>query len=269
MADTLDDEWWLEENDSENEIEKETKGEKRKRTESGASKSDKKTDISGTNKGKKKTKRKKPKIESITTTLDGSQVTDVLWSTFCDCTADTLSTIELEDLVIDETCCLTDDTIHTGASEDISKYLSKVVPDWSQSVARLKKKSHRGSPILLLVSCAATRIVELNRSAVEFKGCCKTVKLFAKHIKVSEQELTLESQVVHFGIGTPSRILKLLQNGSLKTSRLKYVILDWTWRDQKLRRMIDIPEVRGELINLLKEYIFPLAKASKLKIGLF
>jgi len=104
---------------------------------------------------------------------------------------------------------------------------------------------------------------------VEFKGYCKTVKLFAKHIKVSEQELTLESQVVHFGIGTPSRILKLLQNGSLKTSRLKYVILDWTWRDQKLRRMIDIPEVRGELINLLKEYIFPLAKASKLKIGLF
>lgn len=171
--------------------------------------------------------------------------------------------------MIDETCCLTDDTIHTGASEDISKYLIKVVPDWSQSVARLKKKSHRGSPILLLVSCAATRIVELNRSAVEFKGYCKTVKLFAKHIKVSEQELTLESQVVHFGIGTPSRILKLLQNGSLKTSRLKYVILDWTWRDQKLRRMIDIPEVRGELINLLKEYIFPLAKASKLKIGLF
>ena len=38
-----------------------------------------------------------------------------------------------------------------------------VIPNWSQSVKRLKKKSHRGSPILLLVSCAATRIVELNR----------------------------------------------------------------------------------------------------------
>ena len=42
-------------------------------------------------------------------------------------------------------------------------YFVAVVPDWSKSVARLKKKSHRGSPILLLVSCAATRIVELNR----------------------------------------------------------------------------------------------------------
>ena len=35
----------------------------------------------------------------------------------------------------------------------------------------------------------------------------------------------------------------VLLTDSLKTSRLKYVILDWTWRDQKLRRMIDIPEV--------------------------
>jgi len=28
-------------------------------------------------------------------------------------------------IIILESCCLTDDTIHTGASEDISKYLSK------------------------------------------------------------------------------------------------------------------------------------------------
>ena len=32
-------------------------------------------------------------------------------------------------------------------------------------------------------------------------------------LQVSEQERFLESQVVHFGIGTPSRILKLIQNG--------------------------------------------------------
>ena len=32
---------------------------------------------------------------------------------------------------------------------------------------------------------------------------------------MSEQEKFLESHVVHFGLGTPSRILKLLQNGEL------------------------------------------------------
>ena len=40
--------------------------------------------------------------------------------------------------------------------------------------------------------------------------------------------------------------------GSLKTSQLKYVILDWTWRDQKLRRMIDIPEVGRSIQKLVK-----------------
>lgn len=30
----------------------------------------------------------------------------------------------------------------------------------------------------------------------------------------------------------------------LSLNSLKYLILDWNWRDQKLRRMIDIPEVQ-------------------------
>ncbi|XP_020622756.1 protein CMSS1-like isoform X2 [Orbicella faveolata] len=170
---------------------------------------------------------------------------------------------------LDDSCCLVDDSTHTGASDELLPYLSTVIPHWTGHVDKLDKRGDKGSPLLLFISSAATRVVELNRSAAEFKGKCKTVKLFAKHMKMSVQEQFLESHVVHFGIGTPSRILKLLQNDSLKMSRLKYVILDWTWRDQKLRRMVDIPEVREELISLLKDYIFPLAKVSKLKIGLF
>lgn len=29
----------------------------------------------------------------------------------------------------------------------------------------------------------------------------------------------------------------------LSLKALKYVVLDWNWRDQKLRRMVDVPEV--------------------------
>ena len=43
---------------------------------------------------------------------------------------------------------------------------------------------------------------------------------------------------------TSSQCTLFQSTGALKTLRLKYVILDWTWRDQKLRRMIDIPEVQ-------------------------
>ncbi|XP_073229504.1 uncharacterized protein C3orf26 homolog [Porites lutea] len=264
MADALDDEWWLEQ-DVEN-IDK--IGEKRRHKEVDVQTTDD-HNADGDTKGKTKKKRKKPKIESVATELDGSKAGDVLWRSFCDSTAGSLSTLELEDIMIDSSCCLLDDSTHTGVLAEVIPYLSKVIPHWSGNVAKLDRRGDKGAPILLVLSSAATRAVDLNRSAAEFKGNCKTVKLFAKHMKMSEQESFLDSHVVHFGIGTPSRILKLLQNGTLKTSRLKYVILDWTWRDQKLRRMIDIPEVRGELINLLKDFVFPLAKASKLKIGLF
>ncbi|XP_058956559.2 protein CMSS1-like [Pocillopora verrucosa] len=275
MADALGDEWWLSEKDVEDtEIETERKNKRRKgedvegHSENNSSKQIKLSD-DGPNESKAKKRRKKSKIESISTKLQGSEAPNVLWSTFCDSTAGSLTTLELEDVSIDDSCCLVDDSIHNGSLNELLSYLNNVVPQWTRDVDKLNNKGDHGSPLLLFVSSAATRVVELNRAATEFKGKCKTVKLFAKHMKVSEQERFLESQVVHFGIGTPSRILKLIQNDSLKTKRLKYVILDWTWRDQKLRRMIDIPEVRGELISLLKDFIFPLAKASKLKIGLF
>ncbi|KAM7446900.1 cms1 ribosomal small subunit [Porites harrisoni] len=269
MADDLDDEWWLE-NDIENK--EETKGKKRRRKVTDRTdlrtRDDQLDDDSMNSKGAAKKRRKKPKIKSVTSELEGKEAADILWTTFCESTAGSLSTLELEDIMIDSSCCLLDDSTHSGALGEVVPYLSKVIPHWSGNVAKLDRKGNKGAPILLFVSSAATRAVDLNRSAAEFKGNCKTVKLFAKHMKMSEQESFLESHVVHFGIGTPSRILKLLQNGALKTLRLKYVILDWTWRDQKLRRMIDIPEVRGEVINLLKDFVFPLAKASKLKIGL-
>ncbi|XP_078372540.1 protein CMSS1-like [Oculina patagonica] len=268
MADALDDEWWLEEKDED--FENEEKGGKKRRKEKGVeTDSDKHLDGDNAKKGKAKKKRKKPKVESITTEFHGPEAPKLLWTTFCDCTAGSLSTLELEDVMIDDSCCLVDDSTHTGALDELLPYLNTVIPHWTGHVNKLDKRGDKGSPLLLFISSAATRAVELNRSAAEFKGKCKTVKLFAKHMKMSEQEEFLESHVVHFGIGTPSRILKLLKSDSLKTSRLKYVILDWTWRDQKLRRMIDISEVREELISLLKDFIFPLAKASKLKIGLF
>lgn len=266
MADDLDDEWWLEDKDIED-TESETKGEKRRLKD--LKNNDKHLDGDNENKRKVKKKRKKPKVESISTKFQGTEAPKLLWTTFCDCTVGSLSTLELEDVMIDDSCCLVDDSTHTGSSDELLPYLSTVVPHWTGHVDKLNKRGDPGSPLLLFISSAATRVVELSRSAAEFKGQCKTVKLFAKHMKMSAQEQFLESHVVHFGIGTPSRILKLLKNDSLKTSRLKYVILDWTWRDQKLRRMVDIPEVREELISLLKDFIFPLAKASKLKIGLF
>lgn len=51
-------------------------------------------------------------------------------------------------------------------------------------------------------------------------------KLFAKHLKQAEQEAMLASTVMHLGVGTPNRLLKLAQSGALKLDRLQYIVLD-------------------------------------------
>ena len=62
-------------------------------------------------------------------------------------------------------------------------------------------------------------------------------------------------------MGTPHRVAKLIEegevmlnvivvdcmssSGSLKLDLLKYMLIDWYWRDQKLRKFDSIPEVRA------------------------
>lgn len=41
----------------------------------------------------------------------------------------------------------------------------------------------------------------------------------------------------------PAATLSLYLSGGLNLNPLKFLVFDWNWRDQKLKRMMDIPEV--------------------------
>eukprot|EP00069_Balaena_mysticetus_P010068 bmy_06527T0 len=136
-------------------------------------------------------------------------------------------------------------------------------------------------------------------SMTAFRGDSKVMKLFAKHIKVQEQVKLLEKRVVHLGVGTPGRIKELIKQGGLNLNPLKFLVFDWNWRDQKLRRMMDIPEselefkhsnkvfdmgnqhilafemisfnseIRKEVFEILEMGVLSLCKSESLKLGLF
>ncbi|ETE66229.1 hypothetical protein L345_07998, partial [Ophiophagus hannah] len=182
------------------------------------------------------------------------------------------SVIELEELKLPDSCFLpANDLTHSFTS-----YLKEICPKW----AKLRKNHTEKSSVVMLVICgSALRCLELirylvchqerilspkppnerDKSMATFKGDGKVMKLFAKHLKIQEQMQMLEKDVVHVGVGTPGRIKALIQQGrklqynlpsfpfsseGLKLTSLKYFILDWNHRDQKLRRLIDIPEVQ-------------------------
>ncbi|XP_078089010.1 protein CMSS1 isoform X2 [Mustelus asterias] len=172
------------------------------------------------------------------------------------------SVIELEELKLPDSYFLeSNDLTHT-----LSSYLKQVCRKW---VKLCKNHTENKSVLMLIICSSALRALEMIRLITAFKGDCKAVKLFAKHIKVEEQIKWLSKGAVHLGVGTPGRIRNLIDRDGLSLQSLKYVILDWNWRDQKLRRLMDIPEVKQETLKLLETSIIPACKKGQVKLGLF
>ncbi|XP_072471476.1 protein CMSS1 isoform X2 [Notamacropus eugenii] len=172
------------------------------------------------------------------------------------------SVIELEELKLPDSCFLPANDL----SHSLSSYLKQICPKW----AKLRKNHKEKKSLVMLIICSsALRALELIRSTSAFKGECKVLKLFAKHIKIQEQVKLLEKGVVHLGVGTPGRIKALIQQDVLNLNSLKYLVFDWNWRDQKLRRLMDIPEIRKEVLELLEMRLISLCRADSLKLGLF
>nr|XP_060496951.1 protein CMSS1 [Panthera onca] len=147
-----------------------------------------------------------------------------------------------------------------------SLFFNIICPKW----VKLRKNHNEKKSVLMLIICSsALRALELIRSMTAFRGDSKVMKLFAKHIKVQEQVKLLEKRVVHLGVGTPGRIKELIKQGGLNLNPLKFLVFDWNWRDQKLRRMMDIPEIRKEVFELLEMGVLSLCKSESLKLGLF
>lgn len=55
---------------------------------------------------------------------------------------------------------------------------------------------------------------------------CKVAKLFAKHLKVGDQQAALLQGAPAVGVGTPHRLAQLAALGALKLERLQLVLVD-------------------------------------------
>ncbi|XP_067371209.1 protein CMSS1 isoform X1 [Channa argus] len=287
MGDDLGDEWWKNEEGSEAEEETDqdkqptektkTKPEKRKKITEKMIKAKKKknneqqeriippntkTEDETSAKSKKKRKKKKTITDVLATSEAKPACPADLQSMLSQYFSDKRSVIEQEELKLQNSCFLScNDLTHS-----LSSYLKQACPKWAKIQRQHTEKS---SVVLLIVCSSALRAIELIKQLTTFKGEAKALKLFAKHIKIEEQVKLLQKSVTHIGVGTPGRVSALIEREGLSLRALKYLILDWNWRDQKLRRMVDVPEVKLDLIKLLESGILNGCKEDKVKIGLF
>nr|XP_046259075.1 protein CMSS1 isoform X2 [Scatophagus argus] len=291
MGDDLGDEWWTHEgNSGPSEAEEETqeiqpteksnartKLEKRKRVTEKTVKAKKKkkteqkehidplkkeTEDDKSAKPKKKRKKKKTITDVLSSSEPKPGCPADLQNLVTQYFSDKLSVIEQEELKLLDSCFLSSsDLTHT-----LSSYLKQVCPKWAKIQ---KQHTEKSSVVLLIVCSSALRTIELIKQLTTFKGEAKAIKLFAKHIKLEEQVKVLQKGVTHIGVGTPGRISALIEREGLNLRALRYLILDWNWRDQKLRRMVDIPEVKLDFMKLLECGVLKGCKEDKVKIGLF
>lgn len=156
----------------------------------------------------------------------------------------------------------------------ISQQLKSVVPNWQSELCGVntyspgRSTTATGSPSVLVVSSAAMGAIAFIKSCQEFNAKCKIGKLFAKHIKVEEQQDILKSTFMGIAAGTPNRIVKLADLGALKLDRLKLVLLD-VQLDAKQRTILDIPEVRADWWLLFDKHLKQQISAGKTKVALF
>ncbi|KAI7087064.1 hypothetical protein KC356_g4510 [Hortaea werneckii] len=110
----------------------------------------------------------------------------------------------------------------------------------------------KGCPHTLVVAGAGLRAAELVRGLRKFQTKESLVaKLFAKHIKLGEAIETVKNSRMGIGVGTPQRIIDLLDNGALKLDNLERIVLDASHIDAKKRGVLDMQDTQPQVVKLL------------------
>ncbi|KJR89745.1 protein CMS1 [Sporothrix schenckii 1099-18] len=101
----------------------------------------------------------------------------------------------------------------------------------------------KGAPHTIVVTGAGQRAADLVRAVRAFGTKNNAVaKLFAKHIKLAEAVSFLGAHRTGLAVGTPARLLDLLDNGALSVAHLRRIVVDASHIDQKKRGVLDMPD---------------------------
>ena len=110
----------------------------------------------------------------------------------------------------------------------------------------------KGTPHTLIVTGAGLRAADLTRALRKFETKdAKVAKLFAKHIKKAEAAEMLRKERIHIAVGTPQRIMDMLDEGALVISKLDRIVVDASHIDGKKRGVMDMKELQIPLAKLL------------------
>jgi protein CMS1 len=123
------------------------------------------------------------------------------------------------------------------------------------------------SPYMIILCSSAMRCIELEKKISNLNSSIKSKQLiwmhaFAKHKKLNEQIKFIENfkKPIHLIYATPQRLKQLVDAQALRLDQLRYVLIDYTNRDCKQKRFIDMADLREEFIKFTVEDLLKLNK---------
>ncbi|KAG9447484.1 hypothetical protein H6P81_013612 [Aristolochia fimbriata] len=180
-----------------------------------------------------------------------------------------LSSLELEG--IRETFMVENSHGLSQDAENLSKHLKPIFgASWKEVLYEgqpVEGKIEDGNPAVLIICSSALRALELLRGLKPLTRECRAAKLFAKHLKVEDQESLLKNRV-NLACGTPNRIKKLIDMDVLGLSRLAVLVLDMH-TDAKGYSLFSLPQVSGEFWDLYKVHFHQRFLQGDLRICLY
>lgn len=161
-----------------------------------------------------------------------------------------LSSVELSDLTVSANSI--QDTTSWQEDRALAK-LPEFLEKFSGGEENLKEPpKKKGSPHTLIVAGAGLRAADIVRAVRKFSGKDNAVaKLFAKHMKVEEQVTFLKNRKSGIGVGTPARLIELIENGALSLGNLQRLVVDASHVDQKKRGVMDMKDTMMPLAQFL------------------
>ncbi|KZF24270.1 hypothetical protein L228DRAFT_245179 [Xylona heveae TC161] len=115
-----------------------------------------------------------------------------------------------------------------------------------------KAPKEKGSPHTLVVTGAGLRAADLTRVLRKFQTKEATIgKLFAKHIKLKEAVKFVKQARIGIAVGTPARLIDLIDEGALSMDKLERIVIDSSHIDQKKRGILDMKDTQIPLLKFL------------------
>jgi hypothetical protein len=150
----------------------------------------------------------------------------------------------------------------------VSKLFQKKLGKKCETYLKSSKATQKQAPFIIILCQSAVRCIEVQRELDLHVDLLKQRQMlwmhaFAKHKKLDEQIEYIKKQrkqSTHLVYATPKRFEQLLDAECFDLKHLKYVLVDYTHRDVKLKRLFDLHEIRVDFMNLCFKHLLRLNK---------